>query len=203
MIDFSPLTTGSKPKKDIIELYPFLEEIQAVADFDIEYEGDDRDKMLHYMLLAYHPDSPMIKKYTSVSQRKERSIYYSGWNLSRDIEARKVENLIDLSDETFLSLVHGFLTHINNRTWAMIVLNETTFTEYQKQLLTPLLAAGDKNALQAAALKETLLKQIDEIDKRLIGYYDRLYMGDNVLVKEGTKRKGVSPEMIASNVHKA
>lgn len=194
MTDLSILLEN--PKQSAIKLFPELNEVSGIQDF----QHPDKERIYRYMLLAYHPESPLIKKYTSVSQRKDKAAHYAGFDITKPKDSRLLQILYDFSEESFLALVHNFLIYINNRTWSMIVLNENTFREYQMQLLTPLVAAGDKNALGAAALKETLLKQIDEIDNRLEGYYHRLYMGDKDLMKEGTKRKGISPEMIAGNV---
>lgn len=193
MIDFTPLL--SKPKKPIQELYPFLDDVEGIYEF----EHHDRERVLHYMLLAYHPDSPMIERFTSVSQRKEKSAEYAGYT-SSDKDGRIKDMLIDHSDPEFLKILHNFLVFINNRVWSMIVSNETTFAEYQLKLITPLAYDGkDKDMLTAATIKGKLMEQMDEINKRLDTYYQRFYMGDEKLVIVGTKKKGITPESIARN----
>lgn len=196
MIDFDPLL--SKPKKPILELYPFLMEVQDMATF----EHPDKDKVLHYMLLAYHPKSPMIEKYTFVAQRKEKAAEYAGFKITpRDTRIRDI--LFDHSDEKFVSILHQFLIFVNNRLWSMIVANEYTFLEYQQKLITPLsIEVGkDKDALTAATIKGKLMEDMDKINSRLETYYQRFYMGDEKLIIAGTKKKRrITPESFANNV---
>jgi len=196
MIDFTPLL--SKLDKPIFEVYPFLLEVKGMPLFN----HNDRDRILHYMLLAYHPNSPMIEKYTSVTQRKEKSAEYAGFRVTSPRDQRLKEILFDHSDESFLNILHNFLIFVNNRTWSLIVSNETTFQEYQLKLITPLEMGVEKDVLNAATIKSKLMDEMHKIDERLDTYYHKLYMGDEKLITEGTTRKSITPESVASNVHK-
>jgi len=198
MIDFSPLEARSK--KTALELYPFLMDIDGVDEF----RHPDKDAVLKYMLLAYHPKSFMVERYTEVNKRKEEAALLAGLSKSRPKDERLMEMLFEHTLEDFVKVLNAFLIHVNSRLWSMVTANEYVFWEYQEKLISPLsIEIGkDKDALTAAGIKGKLMEEMEKINDRLDRFYHRLYMDDTKLITRSTKKKGITLESIAGGVHK-
>lgn len=207
--EFSKIEFNPTVKESLTTQYPKLKEIV----------GDVNDKLLRYVILMYDMNSPLKEKYPSLSQRKDFAASMAGYNLEKDdidslrtmtktIKTPKFNDKgeqygFNVSIEPFeemLDVVLRLVVYQNNRLWAMIITNEQAFYEYQRRVMAEIGGDADKDALSAITIKTKIMEAMDDIDKRLDGYYKRLTSGDTDLEEVITKRKRLRPEEIAQNV---
>lgn len=202
-MEFNPLV----PNK-LADEYPKLAEIFGKTD----------DKMLRYILLMYDITSPLKDAYPELSARKNWAATLAGYKNNEDADFLKTftkevktpvyddkgklkytSKSVELH-EPMLEAVQKLIIYQNNRLWAMIVTNEQAFYEYQRRVMAEIGGDADKDALSAITVKTKIMESMDDIDKRLDGYYKRLTSGDGELEETITKRKRLRPEDIAANV---
>jgi hypothetical protein len=134
----------------------------------------------------------MKKHYPELNQRKKECSNLSGLVKNENIESV----MMDMESELFVFSIDEFLKYQNNRVWSMIVSNEEVFYEYQSKLLIKTEEERDKDLLQALQIKSKIMNDMDEINKRLEAYYDKLYQGDQELAAKVVV-KNITPEDIA------
>lgn len=168
--------------------------IRSLRGFDaiIKNYKDKATPIIKYICYMYDQSSPMKKHYPELEQRKRECSLLSGLAKMPPLE----EAMIDMSSELFIISIDGFLKHQNNRVWSMIVSNEEVFYEYQSKLLVKTEEERDKDLLQALQIKSKIMNDMDEINKRLEAYYDKLYQGDQELAAK-VIIKNITPEDIA------
>lgn len=209
MIDeksYSKMEFNPTVKRNLTVEYPKLAEIFGKID----------DKMLRYVLLMYDMNSPLKEAYPDLSARKNWAASIAGYKESDDTEFLKTftkEVKTPVKDTTgevkyynksielhepILDAVQKLVIYQNNRLWAMIVTNEQAFYEYQRRVMAEVGGDADKDALSAITVKTKIMEAMDDIDKRLDGYYKRLTSGDGELEEALTKRKRLRPEDIAN-----
>lgn len=200
-MEFNPLV-----KEKLATAYPKLAEIFGKTD----------DRMLRYVLLMYDITSPLKDAYPELSARKTWAATMAGYKENEEIEFLKSftkETKTPVYDdkgklkyhnksielhEPLLEAVQKLIIYQNNRLWAMIVTNEQAFYEYQRRVMAEVGGDADKDALSAITVKTKIMESMDDIDKRLDGYYKRLTSGDGELEETLTKRKRLRPEDIAN-----
>ncbi len=133
--------------------------------------------------------------YPNLLKRKRAALEKAGFTKT---DSKFTDGLVNMTNETILNVANEILKILNHREWALIVLHEETFNEYQHRILTRVDAEKDKEELQALEVKNKLLKSCHEINERLKQYYRDLYSDDISLISENDKRlKRYSPEAIS------
>lgn len=161
-----------------------------------EYTGN-HEKLLKYICLMYDPKSPLITDTASIDTRKKIAAQYAGIEINEYTE----KAIFELEDEFVIEAIDAFLKeHIHERLFYMIMGNEQTFYEYGKRLLQPVtntIGKGEKDLLQAIAIKSKLSEDMAAINLRLENDYRRLYQDDTQLQKAVSKKR-FTPEAQAS-----
>ncbi len=158
-----------------------------------------KKKIINYILLMYDPASPFVKRYQNINKRTSAVSDYIGLGRLK----QETQNMITGYDNAeLLSMVDAFVKWINDRLWGLIVVNETVFYEYQKELMEGVEGKDSKDKLQALNHKTKILQSIDEISNRLDGYYAQLYVNDKELEK-AVGSQSITPEGVANGVEYA
>jgi hypothetical protein len=182
-------------KKPMLKLYPRLEEV--VTNISHGLNDDGVDKVLKYIAFMYDPETPLREKYPDVERRKEFALTLAGFDLDTDTTAH---SLTAFDEEWMADVVVNYLVLINNRLWTLIVTNEQTFYEYAKRLVAPVQRADgdkDKDVLQGVQIKSKIMEDMDKINDRLTAYYRQISGEDDLMTEVVSKRKRVTPEMMA------
>lgn len=168
--------------------------IRSLRGFDaiVKNYKDKATPVIKYICYMYDQSSPMKKHYPELEQRKRECSLLSGLAKMQSLE----EAIMGMSSDLFIISIDGFLKHQNNRVWSMIVSNEEVFYEYQSKLLIKTEEERDKDLLQALQIKSKIMNDMDEINRRLEVYYDKLYQGDHELAAK-IIIKNITPEDIA------
>lgn len=154
---------------------------------------EDADKLLKYVMLMYDKNSPAVRFWQDVAQRKRECAVLAGYDLKSDYKT--LESVFDFTDFNLQEITIEFLKDQNNLVWAMIVSNEQTFYEYQKTIMSEVLAFdSDKEKMSAVIIKTKLMQDSDEIVERLTGYYAKVF-GDGEEKRIATQ--SYTPESIA------
>lgn len=170
---------------EVFEKYPELGLIPSIMNYPIE--------VIKYVVLMYHKSSPFIKMFQDINTRKAECMAMAG------LEEEQKE-LIDFSDINFIYMVSEFLKSQNSRLWSMIVSNEETFDEYQRNLMSEVFKTkDDKDKLNAILIKSKLMEDSDIISKRLDDYY-RILFGDSGVAEFAAQK--ITPESIAKSTKK-
>mgnify|MGYP006933437131 CR=1 FL=1 len=190
--------------KSLWKTYPKLKDIL----------GEIEERSARYILLMYDKNSPLKDAYPDIEKRKMFAADIAGFDPDIDKEVieelrtfsrrKKLEGgdiavnekgeLIIIPTDDLLECLTKYLIHQSNRVWAMIVANESAFYEYHRKVMTEVTDGGDKDVLQAVTIKTKLMESMDDIDKRLQGYYRELSGNDRTLEESLTKRKKISAE---------
>jgi hypothetical protein len=188
--EFSSMSFKVHGVKDITT----VPNIRSLRGFDaiIKNYKDKATPIIKYICYMYDQSSPMKKHYPELEQRKRECSLLSGLAKMQPLE----DAMIEMSSDLFIISIDGFLKHQNNRVWSMIVSNEEVFYEYQSKLLVKTEEERDKDLLQALQIKSKIMNDMDEINKRLEAYYDKLYQGDQELAAK-VIIKNITPEDIA------
>ncbi len=204
--------TGLKYRVDQIpqgtDLIVKFRELADIKEFS-EYTCPDRNYLIRYIFLVYDPGSPLIKKYTDLSKRKEIAAEISGYERNVKTGKFKSENIYKVFEmsgsveanekyeiEEYQSanpLIFAFLKHINNMLWAEIVINEQLFFEYSGHVMEEISGKDSKGVLDAASVKMKLREEMSCI-RIHIGKLYKEFFGDNIEVQE--KIKPFKPETI-------
>lgn len=182
---------GTK-SKDILKELPKLTRIEILSKVASSYK-EHGSSIIKYICYMYDSGSPMKKHFPELEQRKKECSLLSGLAKAPELEAA----MINMSSTFFLQAIDEFLKFQNNRIWSMIVSNEEVFYEYQSKLLIKTEEDRDKDLLQALQIKSKIMTDMDDINKRLEGYYDKLYQGDTDLIAKVIV-KNITPEEIAN-----
>lgn len=174
---FNPL------EKNITTKYPRLSTLQ-LSD----------ENLLRFILLMYDPASPLIRDFRDLPMRQQTAAALAGFSLETDeailaeLFTYQIEEVVTATDIFLKEFVHI-------RLWSMICANEQTFYEYAERLMLPIAkmsGKGDKDILQATAIKSKLSEDMDAIYNRLDGYYAKMY--DDSALKDKVQRKRITPE---------
>lgn len=188
--DFSRMNQA--PVSNATELKAFYKNFPLFMVPDIwEVYDKEPKKIINFILLMYDPESPFVKRYQNVKKRIIAVSDYTGVD-----KLDKFEEIVGYQTPLMLQFIDMYVKHINSRLWSMIVVADTTFFEYQTQLLTVVGGKDSKDRLTALNLKTKILQAIDDLGARLDGYYSKLYASDAGL-EDIIKTKGISPEGIA------
>ena len=174
-----------------IEDVPNIKNLKGFAQIIKSYK-EKASAIVKYICYMYDQSSPMKKHYPELNQRKKECSNLSGLAKNENIESV----MMSMDSELFVLSIDEFLKYQNNRVWSMIVSNEEVFYEYQSKLLIKTEEERDKDLLQALQIKSKIMNDMDEINKRLEAYYDKLYQGDQELAAKVVV-KNITPEDIA------
>jgi hypothetical protein len=156
---------------DMFVEYPSLGEFQG-----IDARVDNR--LMKYISCVYDYKSPIVIHNRDSKVRKRVGAQYAGYDESKE----DVETLYGLKEDYLLLAVDIFLKNfIHNRTWNLIVCNESLFYEYSKRILEPVgkdEKKGDKDVISAMLSKTTLSENMASICDRLDIDYKKLYGED-------------------------
>jgi len=177
---------GDKPNYDVLKDVPQLAEYNE--------SPPNKRKIINYILLMYDPESPFVKRYQNVKKRIIAVCDYTGLSKAKPSLLQKI---VEYNDETVISMIDEYVKWLNNRLWSSIVVNETAFYEYQREIMSAVTDDKSKDKLQALNHKTKVLEALDQISLRLDGYYQKLYANDGELEKI-SKTKSITPEAIAA-----
>lgn len=170
---------------------------KAVAEMSVikswwSTDRNDKDKIIRYIVLMYDKNSPLVKRFNNLEQRKREAFVLAGFN----IEDPNLEVYKEFKDEEFTNMVTDFLIYQNDYIWMMLVSNEQTFYEFQKTLLQEsAMIRNDKDKISAIASKAKLMEESDNIVTRITQYRKIIFIEDAIIEK--TKRAVSSPEEMA------
>jgi hypothetical protein len=133
----------------------------------------DLDKLIKFVVIMYDKKSPFTKVFQDVDLRKKECAAYAGYDLEKDKDI--LTGIFNFTDPEFAAMVIEFLKDQNSRVWSMIVSNEQTFYEFQKVLLTEVLATTDRDRLTAVAIKSKLMEESSNTSERIDKYYQMLF----------------------------
>ena len=158
-----------------------------------EFFDDQKEKVriINLILLMYDPGSPFVKQYQNIRVRLEKVRDYTGTS------DKNFDKILSYGNQEFLLAVEGFVKWVHVRLWSLIVVSETTFYEYQRELMIAVSGSDSKDKLAALEKKQKILEALDKIAMRLDGYYQKLFAGDTELEKKIEKTRMITPEAIS------
>ena len=182
-----PLSKGDDYNK-------IFEDLPAAVEFGKGKQN--RILLMNYILLMFDPESPFVKNYQNPKKRSLQVLDYTGLKRSKK---ETIEMLTSYEDIDVLGVIDELIKWINNRLWRNIVVNETVYNEYQRELMAPT-AGKSKDKLAALKVKSTILEEVDVISSRLDGYYDQLYANDKELMSALSNLR-ITPEGVAAGIN--
>tara|TARA_R110002020_G_scaffold29055_4_gene91940 strand:- start:697 stop:1296 length:600 start_codon:yes stop_codon:yes gene_type:complete len=192
--EFSQLLFNVYPIGKDVDLIAHFKRMQLLKSFTV-YKGSMRNEVIRYIIYMYDEHSPLRDMFPDLNKRKRESAHLAG--LSGDVRIKKI---LSMKDDSVLNMIDDFVRFQNNRIWALIVSNEETFYEYQSSLIRTVSADKDMDILRALQIKSKLMDDCDTINARLESYYSKLYGDNKELLELLSKRRGVTPEMMAKKV---
>lgn len=180
-----PITNGE---------YSPIKPIHSMYSFEPESKKDKR-RVINYILLMYDPESPFVKRYQNVERRISAVSDYVGL---KNLPDEGGERIMEYNNIVVLKMINDYVKWLHIRLWSLIVVSETTFYEYQRELMLQVTGADSKDKLTALEKKTKILDALDKISSKLDSYYSRLYANDKDLEKKIEQTKMVTPEAIAS-----
>jgi len=158
---------------DMFVSYQSLSDIQKI-DSRID------NKLMKYISCVYDYKSPIVIHNRDLKVRKRLGAEFAGYNEDKD----DVETIYGLGEDYILQAVDIFLKDfVHNRTWNLIVCNESLFYEYSKRILEPISPSekkNDKDIIAAMIAKATLTENMASICDRLDIDYKKLY-GEDII----------------------
>lgn len=158
---------------DMFVSYQSLSDIQKI-DSRID------NKLMKYISCVYDYKSPIVIHNRDSKVRKRLGAEFAGYNEDKD----DVETIYGLGEDYILQAVDIFLKDfVHNRTWNLIVCNESLFYEYSKRILEPISPSekkNDKDIIAAMIAKATLTENMASICDRLDIDYKKLY-GEDII----------------------
>lgn len=173
--------------------YSILKDIPKLKDIDVPTVY--KKKVINFVLLAYDPESPFVKRYQNVKKRILAVCDYTG--LSSAKNEKLYNSIIGYNNQPIILAIDSYVKWLNSRLWSQIVANETAFYEYQGEVMETVEGDSSKDKLAALNTKTKILEALDQISLRLDGYYSQLYQNDERL-ENIVKTKMVTPESIAN-----
>lgn len=152
-----------------------------------------KKKLVNYILLMYDPASPFVKRFQNLIKRTETVADYIGLG---KLKQETFDYITTYNNPPMLEMIDDFVKWINIRVWGLIVVNETVFYEYQRELMVGVSGKESKDKLQALTTKNKILESMDTVSARIDTYYSQLYANDKELEKS-LKTKRITPEGIA------
>lgn len=178
---FNPL------KKNLFESYPEL--------IDLSHDDMYNESIAKYIITAYDPESPVVKRYRDVKQRKTLAIELAGIT-----DITFAEQLNELGFPFLVDAIDVYLkVHAKSMLWYMICSNEQTFYEYGRRLLQPIKdqETREKDLISAIATKSRLSEDMQTLYERIKKGYLELYDDENLEEKVSS---GFKPEQYATRV---
>ncbi len=183
--------------EDIFGKYPELRTMDSWKDFKMH---NTHDKVLRFIIVMYSKDSPILKipDYSDRVSVTLKLLHVMSGHLVYDI----LLNLTGTKDFDVLLMIHDYLSFQNNKLFSLIVINEHSFNVLQKEMLDRTEASDDNKMMDVLIKKNKMMKEMDEISKRLDTYYAEFFM-DNEEVRAKIDRMDFSsPESIARYLRK-
>lgn len=163
-----------------------VHEVQSIKEIS-ELDNMPQETIL-YLAYTYDSKSPVVRRSRDLEERKIRAAKLAG-----------LDQPVALDDDQVVGAIHAMLRYQGSYEWSLITMNEETFYENQKRILSPVEDDKDKDEITALEKKEKLLQFCDQIHSRLKDYKRAFYMGDEKLA-EKAERLRFSPEAIAKHV---
>ena len=187
---FNPL------EKDLLKTYPKIGELlpEEVSEEDaLAHEGD---RLLRYILCLYDPKSPVVKDNPDLGSRKIAAAHAAGYNTTND--TAKLELIYTCESEYMVGIIVNFLRQVvQSRVWASLQADEQTYWEFIYRMLLPINRdKGDKDQVQAVAVKTKLSEDKESIMERIDNNWNK-FIGDDPELKKKIKKQDFSPEAMA------
>jgi len=179
------------PLEDDTDYEKIFKDVPLIAKWKVF--PPHKKKVVNYILLMYDPLSPFVKRYQNVKKRTEVIADYIGLN---KVKKETFDYVTSYDNSEMLEMIDSFVKWINNRIWGLIVVNETVFYEYQRELMVGVTGDKSKDKLSALTEKNKILASMDEVSARIEAYYTKLYSNDKEL-ENNLKTARITPEGVA------
>lgn len=187
--------------QDIIHKFP---ELRDFPEFSMYAEGD-RNYVIRYVVYAYDPESPIVKKsIMTLAKRKEAAADLAGFERHKKsgLFEDGVYEIMDLKNEAVTAMILRYLKIVNSLAWTQIVTYEQQFWEYAESLLDPLKKEKDtdeKKFMESLNIKGKIRVEFNNIKQDLESLKKEFY-GTNADLQEKVER--ARPETIYKSVIK-
>lgn len=185
--------------EELLIKFPELKQIKVFS----ECRSADRNRIIRYICYMYDPGSPLQVEYQDLQARKEKAAEDAGFERNKKgLWPESVQNIfdvIDTEDVLITEMIFEFLRIINDKTWAIIKVNEVNFWECSRMLLDNIGGKDSKQKLEAANLKTKLREELGSISRDMEQQMKKMF-GEEEKIQELAKEKlkRITPETIVS-----
>lgn len=189
--------------KNLAAIHPKLTHLSSWTSY-----ADDipTNNLLAYLLFLYSPDSPVNKRYgITLMERKSQALMLAGFghlrNKKGDWAVDVVTYLIELRNDTVITMIVDYLKLLNQEAWTQMKVLEQELEEAVRLRLRPVSSIDDKATLQAADIK-TKLRNESAVMIEKLKYFSRLFYGDAHMeeLKKKVHQQAISVESQAKQL---
>lgn len=157
------------------------------------------DMAIEYIYWYYNKNSHFISRYRDITRRRKEVIKKCFKNVSGARLEDFEDVVIRFRNADYLFFVVEYCKAQNSRVWTMIVCNEHVFGECNDLLLRPIDQEVGNDILKGEELKSRLMKDMQDINERLVAFYSMMFPDTNGIKISGVDVGRITPEKIASN----
>lgn len=175
-------------RNNIFEAYPQLKEVAS----QFEEEDITWDSLFRYLSLVYDLNSPAIKEYPDVRQRKIVAAKEVGYKMPDDPKVAQLHHFVAV---TFICSI------VRNKIWELVCNMDFVWDEYTTKLNTLITIVDEpEKELKAVELKNKMIQQQGEMLGKREALLKRLFDDDTELID--IEASLATPEAIARKVGK-
>lgn len=157
---------------------------------------EDGDAMFRYLLYMYDQDTPMLKLFPDMVERRRVAYDLSGLH-NKNMQ----KLLVSGTNKGFQRAVFDYLKAQKSALWALIMVNESMFYECMENMMQDTVMEKDKDLLASLKIKGELAEHMEKTQRRLQKYIKEFYNEDAVLVSaHNTVSTRMSSESIAEQI---
>lgn len=182
-----------------------MNEIESWKKFP---SGKNFDEIALYIMFMYQKDSPLVKKFSDVTKRREEAIKESGISgqmaeslkyMSIDPGEKDKPNPLKKTFDQIIKMIVDFLMYQNDVDWSVICLLESLFVEYSTILITGISNVNnDKDLVAATNAKKVTREELMRVKDDLKQLKNEFYNGDTELIDVVEKKIRFTPEGISN-----
>jgi hypothetical protein len=184
---------------DLFKAFPDLENIFLEFKEEVFEDQLTIEKIVKYIVFAYHIKSPLVIRMSEISSRKERALIEAGFEREREWPI-EIKALINNENEVVVKMILQFLKfEKNTRYSSWIISNENYWNMMQALAVTKYTLKDSADALR---MNDTMNNALSSIEAEA----DKIFMGDRDLSENisslavMSKRFAISPEQNASKI---
>lgn len=156
------------------------------------------DMVMEYIYLYYNKNSHFVARYKDIVRRRKEVISKCFKN-NKGTKLKEFEDIVlKFTSSDYLFFVVEYCKAQNSRVWTMIVCNEHVFGECTELLLRPIQEEVGNDILKGEELKSRLMKDMQDINDRLVLFYSLLFPDTEGIDMAGLDSGRITPEKIAS-----